>query len=234
VAAEPVEIKINVAGAVDAAVDVLSLDDGEARDIYFAEDTTPGLASSHPLLAAGVVLRLRREADGAGDTTAKLRPCRRSQLMARWSADTKDDDDHWVYRIEGDLTGSRRVLAASLVQDLSATELAAGLGDPARAFGRQTSFLDDCAAVRVNLAALTMLGPVRATKWSKIKVGSVKKVNAERWRVGSLDFLELSRRVDADEAAAALAELTLAVLKAGLMLDTSSASKTEQVLDALA
>jgi hypothetical protein len=62
----------------------------------------------------------------------------------------------------------------------------------------------------------------------------VKKVNAERWRVGSLDFLELSRRVDADEAAAAIAELTLAVLDAGLVLDTSSASKTEQVLDALA
>src|SRR6478609_6294828 len=54
VAAESVEIKINMAGAVDAAIDALSLDDGEAREIYFAEDTTPGLASTHPLLAAGI------------------------------------------------------------------------------------------------------------------------------------------------------------------------------------
>jgi hypothetical protein len=51
--------------------------------------------------------------------------------------------------------------------------------------------------------------------------------------VGSLDFLELSRRVDADRAATAQAELVQAVAEAGLTVDAGAASKTQQVLDAL-
>lgn len=232
-AEQPVEIKVNVTGVVPEAIKSLSLDQGKAREIYFAEDLTPGLSSPFPLLAAGIVLRLRREADGRGDSTVKLRPCRRSQLTSEWS-EPGGEDDSWEYRIEGDWAGSRHVLAASLVNELAASDLKAGLKDPVRAFAsRQVALIEACAPIRINLAALTVLGPISATRWTKIKVGSVRKVNAERWQVGSLDFLELSRRVDQDEAATAQAELVGAALKAGLTIDSSAASKTEQVLEVL-
>lgn len=232
-AQQPIEIKVNVAGAVEAAIESLSLDEGAAREICFAEDLTPGLSSPFPLFAAGVVLRLRREADGSGDSTVKLRPCRRSQLTSEWS-EPAGEDDKWEYRIEGDWAGSRHVLAASFVNELGAADLAAGLKDPVRAFAsQQLALIEACAAIRINIAALTVLGTISATRWTKIKVGSVRKVNAERWQVGSLDFLELSRRVDQDEAATAQAELVGAALKAGLTIDSSAASKTEQVLEVL-
>ena len=232
-AEQPIEIKVNVAGAVPEAIEALSLDQGEAREIYFAEDLTPGLSSPFPILAAGVVLRLRREADGRGDSTVKLRPCRRSQLTTDWS-EPAEEKDSWEYRIEGDWAGTRHVLAASYVKELATADLKAGLNDPATAFtSRQTALIDECAAIRINLAAVTVLGPISATRWTKIKVGSVGKVNAERWQVGTLDFLELSRRVDADEAAKAQAELVSAAVGAGLTIDRSVASKTEQVLELL-
>ena len=96
------------------------------------------------------------------------------------------------------------------------------------------SFLRACTGLPLETTALTVLGPVAATKWSKVRVGDVRKVNAERWQVGGLDFLELSRKVDGGEAAAALAELATAAVSSGLTLDTDLRSKTEQVLDALA
>jgi hypothetical protein len=233
VAQEPVEIKVNVAGAVPAAIGLLSLDEGEPREIYFVEDLTPGLSSAFPLLAAGVVLRLRVEADGSGDSTVKLRPCRRSQLARDWSEPAAEKND-WEYRIEGDWTGARHVLAASYVKELAAADLAAGVQDPVQAFVRkQLDFIEACAPIRINLAALTVLGPIAATRWTKIDVGSVGKVNAERWQIGALDFLELSRKVDADEAELAQAELSYAAVRAGLAIDRSSASKTEQVLEVL-
>jgi hypothetical protein len=229
---EPVEIKVNVAGAVPAAIDSLGLDEGKPRRIYFLEDLTPGLSSPFPLLAAGVIFRLRAEADDSGDSTVKLRPCRRSQLTSTWSKPFKDHDRE--YRIEGDWAGSRHVLAASYVTELTAADVTAGLNDPARAFGpEQLGFLEACASVRVNPDPLTVLGPVAATRWTKIKVGSVDKVNAERWQIGSLDFLELSQRVAAEDAELAQAELSYAAAKAGLTIDRSVAAKTEQVLEVL-
>ena len=233
-AQEPIEIKVNVAGDVGQAAAGLGLGEGAPREIYFLEDMTPGLASRHPLLTAGVVLRLRRESDGDGDSTVKLRPCRRSALTADWS-EPWEEEDHEEYRIEGDWTAARRVLAASLVHELSAPILGAGLDEPAQLFStRQLELLQACASIRINLSTLDVLGPITATRWTKITVGSVKKVNAERWRVGPLDFLELSLRIDRDEAPTALAELTFAALRAGLTLDDRPASKTEQVLDVLA
>ena len=183
VAEELIEIKVNIAGAVPEAIELLSLDEGKAREIYFVEDLTPGLSSPFPLFAAGVVLRLRREADGTGDSTVKLRPCRRSQLASAWSETAAADDD-WEYRIEGDWAGSRHVLAASFVKELAADDLEAGLKDPVSAFAaQQLAFIEANAVIRINLAALTVLGTIAATRWTKIEVGSVNDVNAERWQV---------------------------------------------------
>ena len=188
---EPVEIKMTLSESVPDALDTLHLGSGSSLRIWFLDDLTSGLPEPLPLLAAGVILRLRAK-DDEDDSTVKLRPCRRSQLTPRWA--TKDEQDGWAHRIEGDWAGPRRVLAVSSVLSLArgqvarATAAGADLGSVFDA--RQLEFLDQCADLNVNPSGLTPLGPIAATKWKDVKLRtgpSVEddlKVDAERWTVG--------------------------------------------------
>ncbi len=229
-----IEIKVNVAGGVDRALGQLGLRGGEPRAVWFFEDLTPGLTSTHPLLDAGIVLRLRIEDDGTGDSTVKLRPCRGSQLVAPWIE--SDRGERWEYAVEGDWSGSRQVLAASLRYALPATALADALRRPGAAFRRrQREFLTACSSLRVNLDALTPLGAVTASRWKNVELPGVDGVGAERWQVGRLDFLELSVRAEPDEAERVQARFERAVSRAGLTIGGEPrANKTELVLAELA
>jgi hypothetical protein len=235
---EPVEIKVNVDGGVPGALDTLGLGDGRARSIWFLEDLTPGLSSPHPLLTAGLVLRLRSDDDGECDSTVKLRPCRRSQLTGRWTR-ADQDKDAWEYKIEGDWAGPRRVLAASLVSTVPSAKLSTSVadgGDPGAPFDRrQRELLSEAGPIRVNLGALVPLGPIAATRWKKIDIDGFS-VSAERWQVGPLDSLELSIRVEAgeDDPAKQQAAFEAAVRAHHLRVAANKDSKTQMVLKQLA
>jgi hypothetical protein len=83
----------------------------------------------------------------------------------------------------------------------------------------------------INLDALTLLPPVKATRWEKVRVQEVETVVVERWTINELDFLELSIRKDTvEEAREARAELERAILALGLEGDDEQVSKTERVL----
>lgn len=87
----------------------------------------------------------------------------------------------------------------------------------------------------INLDALTLLPLVAATRWKKVRVGSVRDVVVERWTIDDLDFLELSIRSDTvADAPAAQQELERAVGALNLQPDSDSKSKTERVLTHLA
>jgi hypothetical protein len=233
-----VEIKVNLAGDVPRALDTLKVAHGSARSIWFLEDLTPGLSSVHPLLDAHLALRLRRDADGSGDSTVKLRPCRRSQLTKRWSREDKERGE-WEYKIEGDWAGPRQALAASLSSTLAPDALSAAVetgGDPSAAFTqKQLDFLSDTATIRVNLGALALLGPIAATRWQALNLDGFE-VNAERWQVGTLDFLELSIRVDPrkGDPVKEQSAFEAAVTAHHLEIDANTDSKTKRVLEHLA
>lgn len=235
---EPVEIKVDVDGGVPGALDTLGLGDGRARSIWFLEDLTPGLASPHPLLSAGLVLRLRSDDDGECDSTVKLRPCRRSQLTGRWTRPDQDEGD-WEFKIEGDWAGPRRVLAASLTSTVPLARLSASVapgGDPGAPFDRrQREFLSEAAAIRVNAGVLVPLGPIAATRWKKVDIDGFS-VSAERWQVGPLDSLELSIRVEAGEVDPVKTQTAFeaAVRAHHLRIAASKDSKTQRVLEHLA
>jgi hypothetical protein len=235
---EAVEIKINVAGDVPRALDTLGLRDGSARSIWFLEDLTPGLPSPHPLLTAGLVLRIRRDDDGTGDSTVKLRPCRRSQLTDQWT-DEHHDKGSWDYKIEGDWAGPRQVLAASLAWTVPPDTLSAAVaadGDPSAAFNqKQLEFLTDSAPLRVNVGVLEPLGPIAATRWKKLDIDGFT-VSAERWHIGSIDSLELSIRVEAGEGdpVEKQAAFEAAVRTHHLGIAANKDSKTQMVLEHLA
>lgn len=227
---DPIEIKVNIGGDIDAALAALGLGDGEPREVWFLEDRTEGVPAL-PLLNAGIIVRLRRRKKKA-DSTVKLRPCRRSQLVDTWEGQPPEDSD---YRVEGDWSRKRHVLAASYGCDLDPdiVKSAVDTGRLEAVFtAPQRAFLAACGSVGVALNALTVLEPIAASTWKGRTVGAVPQVDAERWRVGGMDFLELSIKVTtgADDAAKAQRELEDAVLGRGLQFDQNELPKTERVL----
>jgi hypothetical protein len=233
------EIKVNVAeDDIDRAIQVLELDHESAVRIWFYEDTTPGVGV--PLLDAGMVVRVRAFDDDKPDSTAKLRPCRRSQLT-----------DHWIdvasvekspLKVEQDWSAKGRVLAASLKAELEASAVASvedsdGAGVPEGVLtDDQARFLDECGPVRVNPAELTRLGPIAAIKWGDADADALGdlEIRAERWTVGGLDFLEVSIKVDdLAEAEKKQRALDAALKDLGVRPDTNDDSKTRRVLMAL-
>jgi hypothetical protein len=231
---DAVEIKVNLAGArADDAHSLLGLrGKGDRRQIYFCEDLTghTGL----PLLDAGVILRVRRTPYG-DDVTVKLRPCDRARLVPPWT--TMDQDMKHSFRVEEDWSGTHRVLATSLLAPREPARLdgaLAGRSSPRRLFsGPHRGLLADCAAVPVRYDRLSVLGPVLARRWDTVAWCGFE-VAAERWVVADMDFLELSLRVPADEAAATQEDFVTALRAAGLDGDAVPETKTRLVLQRLA
>ena len=236
---DPIEIKVNIGGNVERALTALGLGEGRTREVWFLDDLTEGLDEPLPLLTEDIILRLRRRDNGKEDSTVKLRPCRRSQLAGKWAAAPPDDEQ---YRIEGDWSRLRRVLAASCVADLERGTIENALdgsGQIADLFSDpQREFLADCGQIRVALGAVSVLGAraIAATQWKDFSVGTVPNVVAERWTIDELDFLELSIRVDsgAEDAAAAQRTLQDEVASRGLEFDNNDRPKTKRVMKRLA
>jgi hypothetical protein len=229
----PVEIKVNVAGPAADALSLLALGEGSKRRIWFLEDLTPGLGTPLPLLSAGVLLRLR--SGKSDDSTVKLRPCRRTQLTPEWAHDFQRGDS-FTYRVEADWTGSRRSLAASAVQDLGSGLIDSVTSEGADAGilfdGKQQEFLRECGDLRVALAGLVALGPIKVRKWNDVEIGGLN-ANIERWTIGNLDFLEISFRSTSGAAEQQL-RLEGAIRALGLPIDENPESKTRRVLAGLA
>ncbi|GGL05495.1 hypothetical protein [Streptomyces flaveus] len=240
---DAVQVKISLGGrAVGQAVRSIGLcSDGERCRVHFCELPEGALVPGElPLLESGVILRLRTREDRRGDSTVKLRPCRRSRLTERWLAFRVGGRDE--LRLEADWVGEERVLAASLV-----TELDRGVDLPPDGGGlmqelfspAQQEFLVDCADIPVDFRALQVLGPVQATRWRDARC-RLRGLTAERWTVrgtdadgGSLEFLELSLRAAPDEAEIAQAGLEALVRRLGLESDTEQTAKTRLVLEHL-
>lgn len=230
-----VEIKVNVADDVDRAIAVLGLNGGKRRQVWFLDDLTEGTRPALPLMNAGIVLRLRRRENGKGDSTVKLRPCRRSQLIGVWHSADRDDPE---YRIEGDWSGPRHVLAASCEAALEPDTLDAVIAGGhalADAFtDAQHDFLEECADLRVALSGLSPLNAITSTQWKELSLAGRDDVAAERWTVAGMDFLELSIHTTAVYAAALQQTLTDDIVSRGLKLDDGDTTKTERVMTRLA
>jgi hypothetical protein len=133
--------------------------------------------------------------------TVKLRPCDEQQLVGTWRQH-KFREGSFKYRIEGDWTGSRHLLAASAVSSQPPGALldmvAPGVNAAAALVDSQHQFFDDCARPGVHADRLRAFGPIVATKWKDLRLDGLE-VDMERWTVADLDFLELSIRVEPDD-----------------------------------
>lgn len=256
----PIEIKITVGGdpaesppgTVDKAVQDLELSGGRARRIWFLEDLTPGLPQHLPMLETGQIFRVRLDEKKNGgweaDATAKLRPARRTQLPRPWDRahSAAEGTDGYEYRIEEDWAGTRRSLAASLKGDIDPDRLTPrhtprdshrGGFPPQEVFSEHhQQFLAACADRRVVLDALTALGPIEATRWKDVEVGTFTTM-VERWTLDGLDFLELSIQLAAgskEDPLDRLIAFSTAAAARGLNPFSRQETKTRRVLEHLA
>lgn len=241
----PIEIKVNIGGDVDDALAALGpLPRAKKRRIWFVEDSAGVASGELNLLSQNVILRARSGADAA-DSTAKLRPVTINKLIGQW-APHEPDIDGVEYKIERDWSASGRVIAASAGVEHSASDFAAAVeaGNLAPVFtSKQRQLVRECADVDIDSLRLQHLRPIASSKWEKLVLGRVEKINAERWSVLHLDFLELSIVVKPgdDESEAALhrraekAERSLldAAADVGLQPDDSGETKTRRVLHEL-
>jgi hypothetical protein len=242
----PVEIKLNIDASRADVIAALRQRPtaGSTRQIWFAEERAGVENGQLPLFENHVVVRLR-SGGGPDDLTVKLRPCVHEQLLGRWadSFETKVLE----YRIEGDWSGQRRMLAASAVGERmrgSLLEMVGPFADPAAAITiKQRQFLKLCGPPDVRVDHLVALGPIVSTKWTDVEIGECT-VDVERWITADLDVVELSLRVAPTKhessaefevrAAGEQRRLAEAASDLGLPLDAYGETKTQRVLASLA
>jgi hypothetical protein len=232
---DAVEIKCTLSGtALQPAMAAYGLRDPDReREIWFFDSIDA--AQDHPrLLQAGIILRLRRENDGSGESTVKLRPAQAELLVRDFRAGT--DRFGNSYSVEYDWAHDR-VLAASMNADVDRDAAArmVRLTEPiAHGYSAdQLRLLNEAGTPPLApFANLHRAGPIASERWNKVGDGPLKTLRAERWTYGDdKQFLELSLQApdltDADRLREALLK-DLAVR--GLQPDPAGRSKTETVL----
>ena len=232
-----IEIKANVGAADDADAVRESLgfrnEDARSRQIWFYEYVHGiGGPAALPLLGHDLIIRVRRRQNGKGDLTVKVRG-KDIVLPDAWSTPMEGDD--WKFKIEGDWTGERHAVAASIVADFDADRGRGATPVLDRIFtDRHFDFLHRVAELPIDVSALRGLGPIEARVWDPAEVGFEHKVAAESWHVESLHFLELSLRVASSEASNVQAAFGKFSLANGASLDADQEPKTTMVLRRLA
>lgn len=236
-----VELKVTLgADQVDAGLDGFALEptSAERRSIWFCDwIDAHGGPTMLPLLARGVILRVRKVRGGPDDSTLKLRGPEGCLDPLLWRQRTQAFGDD--ARIEGDWVTDRHLVAASLDGRVEGDRIDEVVAD-GRPHGLRRLLSDDQATLAadllIGLDGLELLGPISARKWKRGAGGLGAEVAAELWEVDDGPrFLELSMRVSVDQdPGGAQRRLEQAVRDRGLRIAAKQQTKTSTVLAHLA
>jgi len=198
-------------------------DKSQTRRIYFYD--TPSLV----LLDSGTILRAR-EIDGEDDdSTVKLRPFTIDQLGGSFQG--LDG-----LKCEVDRTTEHASSACSLkvAQDEGEiADVADGLRDIDKLFSSEQEDLFATYGPSIGWDELYIFGPIPARVWTIRTSALPEKLTAELWYLpDSTQMLELSMKVDVDDADDAMDELLDFVDARGLDLADEQESKTRRALEA--
>jgi hypothetical protein len=237
---EWVELKVTLGGTqVDLGLRAFDLDPegaaAERREIYFCERVgPPGDPMVLPLLARGIILRIRKIQDSPDDSTLKLRGQEGSVDPTLWRGRTRAFGDD--AKIEGDWAADRRLVSASLDSKVEGGRIDEVVADRPHQVRRLLSRAQEglAADLLLGLDGLELLGPIQARKWKG--AGALDAdVAAELWELDDgLRFLELSIRVDAEaNPVAAKQRFEESLRDRGLTIDANQDTKTSKVLERL-
>jgi hypothetical protein len=211
-AIDKVELKFTALPDDEQAVrDFLKDRDSKDREVFFYE-TQP-----RRLGGRGIVLRVRKDA-GKHKSTVKIRPSAPGVAIAAWCSDNDVE-------IELDKVADEPAWSVKLDHDC----------DPDDPFAPAQRRLIDVFTPGVEWNTIKRLGPVKAKVWElKNLDGLDHKLAAESWKVDGFHFIELSIKVDPDEADAAQAAFRTFLGTLVDDVDGDRSRKTERVLELLA
>jgi hypothetical protein len=222
-----VELKVTLdPGDIGRARDLFALDDGELRWVHFYD--TPAL----DLFERGVILRARKIVGDDDDSTVKIRPLAAADVDGDW---------HEVdgFKCEIDRTPSASVSSCSLSDRQGPAEIgrvAQGDRSIATLFDdAQELFLATHAPDAPGFAELYDLGRVETMVWKVDSSHLDETMTFELWHLpDGTDILEVSIKVDADDADDELDDLLEYLDDHDLRVGAAQETKTRAALEQLA
>jgi hypothetical protein len=200
----------------------LADEEHESRQVYFFD------TDELTLFDGGVALRARLVRDGADDSTVKLRPVVPSEVDARWLATEG-------FEIEVDVVGDDPVCSAKLSVDQKRdeiSEVADGSRPLRKLFSQaQEDLIAEDAPLAISWDDLRVLGPVDVRKWEIEREGCPYEITVEEWLLpDGTDFVELSIKVEPDEAQEAGESFRAFLVEKQLDTEGSQQTKTRAAL----
>ena len=222
-----VELKLTLSDGGERVRDRLHLakSAGEKRSITFYDTT------DLDLFEAGIVLRTRQIDGKPDDSTVKLRPLDPTLVDEEWF----EEND---FKCETDRTLARSVDSCSLSDRRDSADIDAvadGEDSIDSLFDSdQERFLEDYGSIGVDFDTLYVLGPAAARVW-KIETDALPAdVTVEIWRLPSREIIELSMKVEPDEADDAMKDLLAWVGRRRLHVASQADTKTRATLEEFA
>ncbi|MBV1850544.1 CYTH domain-containing protein [Catellatospora tritici] len=194
---------------------------GLSRQVYYLD--TPCLE----LEAAGVIVRVRRSGDARADVTMRLRPSDPAALDPGLRR-------HKGFTVELDMIGDGFVCTASLKTKPDTTmvaEVLAGRTPPSTLFSpRQRRLFQTYAPPGVTLDGLALFGPVLVRWVTGTARGWRHPLTAQLWEFPGEPVLELSSKVAAVRAAAAVARWPSFLIRHQVVPRQARHTKSQTVL----
>jgi hypothetical protein len=221
-----VELKVSLPADEHArALWKFRLDEDRAtvREVTFYDD--PWLS----LYEDGIILRSRKVIDGPDDSTVKIRPLAVDEVDPAWFSESgfQCEEDRSV--------GELGVSSCSLTREQDRGEIddvADGERTVKKLFAEDQEDFVEAYAGELDWSALEAYGPVDTLKWRIEVSGFDHKLTFERWFLpDGRELLEVSSRVDADEALEAEEDLERFLRKRGFSTQSAGISKTSAVLE---
>jgi hypothetical protein len=223
----PVELKVTLTDAsARRVVTALGLGRSQSSDIYFYD--TPDLE----LFDSGVILRARKISGAPDDSTIKIRPLDPEEAL-EWIPEVVDESG---FKCEIDRSPNAETSSCSLTTGQDSGEID-DVADGDRRIDQLYSSEQELVFETfspVYFDDLIPLGPIDADRWRLEPDELRERLTVERWTLpdGSL-IVELSMRVEQDEADEALEELLAFAEDEGLEVGPDS-TKTRLALEQLA
>ena len=220
---DKVEFKGTVVDGDVAAVEAMLARHGVASqdgEVYFYDTKKLALFDQAVLLRARVL-------GGDAESTVKLRPAATAVAAAARAGNDK-------VKVELDIAGEKQSLSAKLDKKRGPGEIEAAAATPgtvpALFSDKQRNLLALHAPGAPALDVLRVLGPVVARKWELPATGAFPyELAVEKWALdGATQFIELSIKVDRDQAAKA--RMDFLRLLDDQQLHVTNEQKTPQVL----
>ena len=215
-----VEIKLLLSPpTIQAAIISLQFGKETAGRVYFFD------TDQLDLLKQGVIVRVRQGANN--DLTVKVRvPADNphidtSQLREHFACETNrtgagDDTDYAVKRKYKTLQIPQ--MGADILRLLTPM---------------QKKLLQE-ARVSIDWAQVTKIADIKSTSWQTASQSTFRKLALELWESPAGNILEISARVEPDEAQSKYTQLQQLLNRKSLSLSVSQGSKTSAILDTLA